>query len=66
MSASHRSWGLLLMRRLYSQRDIQLDINLLTTAFTAALANALERTLAPTPLVIAMPADSPLIAAQAG
>ena len=66
MSASHRSWGLLLMRRLYSQRDIQLDINLLTTAFTAALANALERTLAPAPHVIAMPADSSLIAAQAG
>jgi UDP-GlcNAc:undecaprenyl-phosphate GlcNAc-1-phosphate transferase len=66
MSVSHRSWGLLLMRRLYSQRDIQLDINLLTTAFTAALANALERTLAPAPNVIAIPADSPLIAAQAG
>lgn len=66
MSASNRSWGLLLMHRLYSPRDIQLDINLLTTAFATALANALERTLAPAAQVISIHADSPLVAAQAG
>jgi UDP-GlcNAc:undecaprenyl-phosphate GlcNAc-1-phosphate transferase len=66
MSSSHRSWGALLMHRLYSQRDIQLDINLLTTGFATALANALERTLAPAVQVIPIQSDSPLIAAQAG
>ena len=66
LSASNRSWGLLLMHRLYSQRDIQLDINLLTTAFATALANALERTLEPAAEVIPLQADSPLMAAQAG
>ncbi|MGA8428476.1 MAG: MraY family glycosyltransferase [Candidatus Sulfotelmatobacter sp.] len=66
LSATDRSWGLLLMHRLYSQRDIQLDINLLTTAFASALANALERTLSPAAHVVALQADSPLIAAQAG
>jgi len=66
LSASDRSWGLLLMHRLYSQRDIQLDINLLTAAFAAALANALERTLAPAVETIPLAANSALIAAQAG
>jgi UDP-GlcNAc:undecaprenyl-phosphate/decaprenyl-phosphate GlcNAc-1-phosphate transferase len=66
MSTSHRSWGLLLMHRLYSQRDIHLDINLLTTAFSAALADALERTLSPVVQVIPIQPDAPLIAAQAG
>jgi UDP-GlcNAc:undecaprenyl-phosphate/decaprenyl-phosphate GlcNAc-1-phosphate transferase len=66
LSASNHSWGLLLMHRLYSQRDIQLDINLLTAAFPSALANALERTLAPAAELISLNADFPMIAEQAG
>jgi len=34
------------MHRLYSQRDLQLDVNLLTSSFPRALADALDRTLA--------------------
>jgi UDP-GlcNAc:undecaprenyl-phosphate GlcNAc-1-phosphate transferase len=66
MSNSHRTWGMLLMHRLYSQRDIQLDINLLTNAFATALANSLERTLVPAVQVIPMHPEAPLLSAQAG
>ena len=67
LSSSNHRRGTLLMHRLYSQRDLQLDINLLTSAFPVALADALERTLAQSFEVIPLPeADAPLIAAQAG
>jgi len=46
---------------------LQVDINLLTNAFPTALADALERTLAHSASVIALPTqDNSLIAAQAG
>jgi len=65
-SANHRR-GTLRVLRLYSSRDLQLDINLLTTGFPTALADALDRTLALSPQVIALPGqDTSLIAAQAG
>jgi UDP-GlcNAc:undecaprenyl-phosphate/decaprenyl-phosphate GlcNAc-1-phosphate transferase len=65
-SANHRR-GTLTIHRLYSTRDLQLDINLLTTAFPTALADALDRTLAHSPQVISLPEQDPaLIAAQAG
>jgi hypothetical protein len=35
----------MVLRRLYLQRDLQIDINLLTRGFPAALADALDRTL---------------------
>jgi UDP-GlcNAc:undecaprenyl-phosphate GlcNAc-1-phosphate transferase len=67
LSSSDRRRGTLLVHRLYSRRDLQLDINLLTSAFPTALADALERTLAHPAQVIALPEqDSPMIAAQAG
>jgi UDP-GlcNAc:undecaprenyl-phosphate/decaprenyl-phosphate GlcNAc-1-phosphate transferase len=66
-SANHRR-GTLKVHRLYSTRDLQLDINLLTGAFPIALADALDRTLAHSAAqVIALPEqDTSLIAAQAG
>jgi len=59
--------GTLTVHRLYSARDLQLDVNLLTGAFPAALADALDRTLAHGPEVISLPEqDNSLITAQAG
>jgi hypothetical protein len=56
-----------MVHRLYSKRDLQVDINLLTTAFPTALADALDRTLAHSTQLIALPdQDTSLIAAQAG
>jgi len=68
MSSANRHRGTLTVHRLYSPRDLQIDINLLTTAFPTALADALDRTLAHSAAqVIALPEqDGSLIAAQAG
>ena len=67
LSSGNRRRGVLTVHRLYSPRDLQLDINLLTSVFPTALADALDRTLAHSPHVIALPeqGDS-MIAAQAG
>lgn len=67
LSTANRAWGTLIVHRLYSQRDLQIDINLLTSAFPKALADALDRTLAHTAQVIPLPEqDTGLITAQAG
>jgi UDP-GlcNAc:undecaprenyl-phosphate GlcNAc-1-phosphate transferase len=67
VSSANRRRGSLTVHRLYSQRDLQADINLLTSAFPTALADALERTLAHPAQVIPLPEqDAHLIAAQAG
>ena len=67
MSSANRHRGTLIVHRLYSPRDLQLDINLLTSIFPTALADALDRTLAHSAQVIALPEqDNSLIAAQAG
>ncbi len=67
LSSSHRRRGTLNIHRLYSSRDLQVDINLLTSEFPIALGDALERTLAQPAQVIALPAqESTLVAAQAG
>lgn len=66
-SSADRRRGTLTVHRLYSQRDLQLDVNLLTGSFPAVLADALDRTLSPSAQVIPLPEkDSGLIAAQAG
>ena len=66
-SSANRRRGTLRVHRLYSQRDLQLDINLLTSVFPFALADALDRTLPQTAQVIPLPGQEPgLIAAQAG
>lgn len=67
LSSANRHRGILTVQRLYSQRDLQVDVNLLTSAFPVALADALDRTLASSAQVIALPDQgSSLIAAQAG
>jgi len=67
LSSAKRRRGTLTMHRLYSSRDLQLDINLLTSAFPTALADALDRTLVQSAHVIALPEQNDsLIAAQAG
>jgi len=67
VTSANRRRGILTVHRLYSSRDLQLDINLLTSAFPVALADALDRTLAHSAQVIALPEqDTSLIAAQAG
>jgi UDP-GlcNAc:undecaprenyl-phosphate GlcNAc-1-phosphate transferase len=67
LSSTNQRRGSLSMHRLYSQRNLQLDINLLTSAFPTALADALDRTLGHGAQVIPLPEQTPrLIAAQAG
>jgi UDP-GlcNAc:undecaprenyl-phosphate/decaprenyl-phosphate GlcNAc-1-phosphate transferase len=45
VSSASRRRGALIVHRLYSQRGLQLDINLLTSEFPAAIADALDRIL---------------------
>jgi UDP-GlcNAc:undecaprenyl-phosphate GlcNAc-1-phosphate transferase len=68
LSSANRRRGILVVHRAYSQRDLQLDINLLTSTFPVALADALDRTLQHGGEIIQLPAqdDRGLIAAQAG
>jgi len=67
LSSANRQRGTLTVYRLYSTRDLQLDVNLLTGAFPTALADALDRTLAHSANVIPLPGqDAPLVTAQAG
>ena len=72
-NSSNRRRGMMMVHRLCSQRDLQVDINLLTSAFPVALADALDRTLQHTVQVIPLPGqplpgqdDQGFIAAQAG
>ena len=67
LSSANRKRGTLRVHRMYSPRDLQIDINLLTAAFPTTLADALDRTLAHSAQVIALPEqDTSLIEAQAG
>jgi UDP-GlcNAc:undecaprenyl-phosphate/decaprenyl-phosphate GlcNAc-1-phosphate transferase len=66
-TSSNRRRGTLLVHRLYSSRNLQIDINLLTSVFPSVLADALDRTLAHSPQVIPLPEQSTGFAtAQAG
>ncbi|HVN20959.1 MAG TPA: MraY family glycosyltransferase [Dongiaceae bacterium] len=67
LSSANRHRGTLTVHRLYSTRDLQLDVNLLTAEFPTALADALDRTLAHSAQVIALPEQqTSLVTAQAG
>jgi UDP-GlcNAc:undecaprenyl-phosphate/decaprenyl-phosphate GlcNAc-1-phosphate transferase len=68
VSASNRRRGSLMVHRLYSERDLHLDINLLTTAFPTALADALDRTLQPVVQIVPRQDQEGqgLVTAQAG
>ncbi len=63
LSSSNRHCGTLTIHRFYSSRNLQVDVNLLTSQFPVALADALDRTLSQAAEVIAIPA---LLNAQAG
>jgi UDP-GlcNAc:undecaprenyl-phosphate/decaprenyl-phosphate GlcNAc-1-phosphate transferase len=66
-SSAKRNRGTLTVYRAYSKRDLQVDINLLTSAFPTTLADALDRTLAHSGQVIPLTGkDQGLITAQAG
>jgi len=67
VTSASRHRGTLAVHRLYSQRDLQLDINLLTSVFPIALADAFERTLQHAVEVIPHATPDPrFVAAQAG
>ncbi len=67
LSSTNQRRGTLTVHRMYSQRDLQLDINLLTAAFPTTLADALDRTLAQSPHVVEAPEQgTSLVTAQAG
>jgi hypothetical protein len=68
VSSSNRRRGAMMVHRVYSHRDLQLDINLLTSTFPIVLADALDRTLQQAVQVIprAGQDDQGFIAAQAG
>jgi UDP-GlcNAc:undecaprenyl-phosphate GlcNAc-1-phosphate transferase len=67
LSSSNRRRGTLTVLRNYSARDLQLDVNLLTSTFPTALADALDRTVAQSAEIIPLPGqESALVAAQAG
>jgi UDP-GlcNAc:undecaprenyl-phosphate/decaprenyl-phosphate GlcNAc-1-phosphate transferase len=67
VSSSNRRRGAMMIHRLYSQRNLQLDINLLATAFPVALADALDHVLQHSVQVIPLTGqEGDFIAAQAG
>jgi len=45
VTTSNQRRGQLIVYRIYSHRDLQLDVNLLTSEFPAALADSLDRAL---------------------
>src|SRR5579862_59389 len=68
VSSASRRRGVLLVRRAYSQRHLQLDINLLTREFPVAIADALDRILQHTVQEIPheIGVDQAFLTAQAG
>jgi len=67
VTTAHRRRGSLTLQRLYSQRDLQLDMNLLTSEFPVAVADALDRAMQHTvQLVPQADRDSGFAEAQAG
>jgi UDP-GlcNAc:undecaprenyl-phosphate/decaprenyl-phosphate GlcNAc-1-phosphate transferase len=67
VTTSNRKRGHMAIHRLYTQRDLQLDVNLLTSVFPVALADALDRVLHQPVEVIPHPEQGAgLIVAEAG
>jgi UDP-GlcNAc:undecaprenyl-phosphate/decaprenyl-phosphate GlcNAc-1-phosphate transferase len=65
VSTGNRHCGKMTIFRHYSHRDLQLDINLLTSSFATVLADAVQRTLVEDNEFVAE-VDSALFSAQAG
>jgi hypothetical protein len=66
ISSGNHYCGRLTIFRRYSQRDLQLDINLLTAEFATTLADALERTISESVEFIPLGENSAMLSAQAG
>lgn len=66
VSTGNRHCGRIMIFRHYSSRDLQLDINLLTSGFATTLADALQRTMVDQTEFIADAQESALLSAQAG
>jgi hypothetical protein len=67
VAANNRRRGFMTVYRLYTQRDLQLDINLLTSVFPMALADAIDRVMIPAVEEIPVLKSEPeFVAAQAG
>jgi hypothetical protein len=65
VTTSNQRRGSLVVFRMYSPRDLQLDVNLLTSEFPATLADALDRVATmPTVLVPVAQTDTPFMAAN--
>ncbi|MGC2248869.1 MAG: MraY family glycosyltransferase [Terriglobales bacterium] len=65
VTTSNRVCGSLVVFRSYSNRDLQLDVNLLTAQFPGALADALDRAWAiPDPMVASRQTEIPAYAAN--
>jgi UDP-GlcNAc:undecaprenyl-phosphate/decaprenyl-phosphate GlcNAc-1-phosphate transferase len=66
VSTGNRHCGKLIIFRHYSPRDLQLDINLLTSEFATTLADALHRTLNEDVDFVPVPENPAMLSAQAG
>lgn len=64
VASNNRRWGSLTVYRLYSERNLQLDVNLLTAVFPVALADAIDRTFSP--LEVLSRTEDVNLAARAG
>ena len=65
VTTSNRRRGSLVVYRVYTQRDLQLDVNLLTSEFPSSLADALDRVLTmPQVLVPMAQSDNSFLAAN--
>jgi UDP-GlcNAc:undecaprenyl-phosphate GlcNAc-1-phosphate transferase len=66
VSTGNRHCGKMTVYRHYSNRDLQLDINLLTSGFATTLADALQRTVTEHADYVPDMQESALLSAQAG
>ncbi len=64
VTTSNQPRGSLIVYRGYDKRDLQLDVNLLTSEFPRALADALDRVLGLAPALVARQSDVPPLAAN--
>lgn len=65
MTTAHHRRGALTIYRLYTQRDLQLDMNLLVSVFPVALADALDRVLGQSTIRMPRAETAALVAVQA-
>jgi hypothetical protein len=66
VTANNRRRGSMTIYRIYSERDLQLDVNLLTSVFPVVLADALDRIVCNEAEIVPRGEQSGLLTAQAG